>query len=53
MSIQNITHNYSINDLGNINVTVQFECIEDIAQYKQLNKPESYTEDTNGKNDNV
>ncbi len=51
--IQNTEHSYYINESGNVCVTVTIECIEDIARYKPLTKPQTYTEDIDGKNNDV
>ncbi len=51
--IQNISHSYYTNEKGNVHVTVTIECIEDIAKYKPLTKPDIYAEDIDGKNNDV
>ena len=53
LTVNNITYDYYENESGNIVVTVNFECIEDIAQYQQICKPEYYTEEINGENSDV
>jgi hypothetical protein len=53
LNVDNITYDYFKNQSGNVEVTVYFECTEDIAKYQQINKPDRYTEDIDGKNSDV
>ena len=51
--IQDISCSHYLNESGNVCVKVTIECVEDIAQYKSLTKPQTYPEDIDGKNNNV
>lgn len=53
LTVDNITYDYVKNQSGNVQVTVYFECTEDISKYQQINKPDFYTEDIDGKNSDV
>ncbi|MBQ7901282.1 MAG: sporulation protein YqfD [Clostridia bacterium] len=53
LEIVNRTSEYTVNDKGNVEVKVTFECKEDIAQYKALSKPDEFVEEHDGENSSV
>lgn len=46
-------HSYYINQSGNVIVTVTSRCLQNIAKYMPLEKPQIFTEELYGKNSNV